>query len=66
MAEPLLEHYQDIVVHCKGDTSDEIYPQIEREIVNRFNVLPNYAPDNYSVASLRQQEEEKIVASASN
>ncbi|KAG0789902.1 hypothetical protein G6F21_006186 [Rhizopus arrhizus] len=41
MARPLLEHYQDIVVNVKGNTSDEIYPQIEKEIVNRLGMLPH-------------------------
>ncbi|KAI9476158.1 MAG: adenylate kinase 2 [Benjaminiella poitrasii] len=40
MAEPLLDYYQDIVVHVKGNTSDEIYPQIERELIHRFGTLP--------------------------
>lgn len=72
MATPLLDHYNDIVVNCKGDTSDEIYPQIEKEIVNRFGILPNYAPQNYSIASLKKlqmeehHQEEKMSASASN
>lgn len=71
MAMPLLEHYQDIVVNCKGNTSDEIYPQIEKEIVNRFGILPNYVPESYSIASFKkqveeQQEDEKIAASAAN
>lgn len=37
---PLLEHYKNIMVTLKGNTSDEIYPQIERELVNRFGMLP--------------------------
>jgi hypothetical protein len=37
---PLLEHYKDIMITLTGNTSDEIYPQIEREIVNRFGMLP--------------------------
>ncbi|KAI8091156.1 adenylate kinase-domain-containing protein [Gilbertella persicaria] len=40
MAMPLLDHYKDVVVHVKGDTSDEIYPQIEKAIVDRLGVLP--------------------------
>ncbi|KAI8988411.1 adenylate kinase-domain-containing protein [Mycotypha africana] len=58
MAAPLLDHYQDIVVHVEGSTSDEIYPKIEKEIVNRLGVLPAImVPDasNYSIASIRQQ-----------
>ncbi|KAL0079019.1 adenylate kinase-domain-containing protein [Phycomyces blakesleeanus] len=41
MTMPLLEHYSPIVATLRGNTSDEIYPQIEREIVNRLGVLPN-------------------------
>ncbi|KAI8063287.1 adenylate kinase-domain-containing protein [Gongronella butleri] len=40
MVAPLLDYYSDIAVTVKGNTSDEIYPQIEREIVNRLGVLP--------------------------
>ncbi|KAI8986407.1 adenylate kinase-domain-containing protein [Pilobolus umbonatus] len=40
MTEPLLDYYQHLVVNVQGNTSDEIYPQIEREIVNRLGVLP--------------------------
>ncbi|CAO3676269.1 unnamed protein product [Umbelopsis vinacea] len=38
---PLLDHYKDVMVTLKGNTSDEIYPQIERELVNRFGMLPH-------------------------
>ncbi|KAI9009942.1 adenylate kinase-domain-containing protein [Phycomyces nitens] len=41
MTMPLLDHYSPIVATLRGNTSDEIYPQIEREIVNRLGVLPN-------------------------
>ncbi|ORZ21998.1 adenylate kinase-domain-containing protein [Absidia repens] len=40
MAEPLLNHYRAIAVTVRGNTSDAIYPQIEREIVNRLGLLP--------------------------
>ncbi|KAI8085186.1 adenylate kinase-domain-containing protein [Halteromyces radiatus] len=40
MADPLLNHYHSIAVTVRGNTSDEIYPQIEREIVNRLGLLP--------------------------
>ncbi|KAI7873285.1 adenylate kinase-domain-containing protein [Mucor mucedo] len=40
MALPLLDHYQNVVVNVRGNTSDEIYPQIEKEIVNRLGALP--------------------------
>lgn len=40
MALPLLDHYQKVVVNVRGNTSDEIYPQIEKEIVNRLGALP--------------------------
>lgn len=40
MVKPLLDHYADISVTVQGNTSDEIYPQIEREIVNRLGHLP--------------------------
>ncbi|KAI8639223.1 adenylate kinase-domain-containing protein [Parasitella parasitica] len=55
MASPLLDHYQHIVVNVRGKTSDEIYPQIESEIVNRLGVLPGNMPEAYSIASLRQR-----------
>lgn len=41
MADPLLNHYHKVAVTVRGNTSDEIYPQIEREIVNRLGVLPD-------------------------
>lgn len=40
MVAPLLDHYSHIAVTVRGNTSDEIYPQIEREIVNRLGILP--------------------------
>ncbi|KAI8342451.1 adenylate kinase-domain-containing protein [Chlamydoabsidia padenii] len=40
MADPLLNHYSNVAVTVRGNTSDEIYPQIEREIVNRLGLLP--------------------------
>lgn len=40
MVKPLLDHYADISVTVQGNASDEIYPQIEREIVNRLGHLP--------------------------
>ncbi|CAO3595619.1 unnamed protein product [Absidia cylindrospora] len=43
MAEPLLHHYRAIAVTVRGNTSDVIYPQIEREIVNRLGLLPGTA-----------------------
>ncbi|KAI7901533.1 adenylate kinase-domain-containing protein [Cokeromyces recurvatus] len=36
MTKPLLDYYKDILIHVKGNTSDEIYPQIENEILDRF------------------------------
>jgi hypothetical protein len=81
MASPLLDHYHDVVVNVKGNTSDEIYPQIESEIVNRLGVLPGNIPDSFSIVSLKQRfqkqrqqqfnntedyEEEKLAVSASN
>jgi adenylate kinase len=75
MAEPLLEHYHNVVVNVKGNTSDEIYPQIESQIVNRLGVLPGGAPEAFSIASLRQRfqqqfnveevEDEKLAIGAS-
>ncbi|CDS06843.1 hypothetical protein LRAMOSA09368 [Lichtheimia ramosa] len=44
MAAPLLDHYSDIAKTISGRTSDEIYPQIEREIVNRLGVVPGSLP----------------------
>ncbi|KAI8143171.1 adenylate kinase-domain-containing protein [Fennellomyces sp. T-0311] len=40
MCAPILDHYSPIAVTLRGNTSDEIYPQIEREIVNRLGILP--------------------------
>ncbi|KAI9287778.1 adenylate kinase-domain-containing protein [Umbelopsis sp. AD052] len=37
---PLLKHYENVMITLKGNTSDEIYPQIERELVNRFGMMP--------------------------
>ena len=37
---PILDHYSHLAVTLRGNTSDEIYPQIEREIVNRLGLLP--------------------------
>lgn len=75
MAMPLLDHYQHVVVNVQGNTSDEIYPQIESEIVNRLGVLPGSIQDSFSIASMRQRfqqsasfvetEEEKMAAGAS-
>ncbi|CAM0136154.1 Adenylate kinase 2 [Umbelopsis sp. WA50703] len=48
MTKPLLEHYKDILVTLHGNTSDEIYPQIERELVNRFGMLPRRLERNSS------------------
>jgi adenylate kinase len=75
MAAPLLDHYHKVVVNVYGNTSDEIYPKIEREIVNRLGVLPGDVPESLSVASIRQkmqqqeasfEEEQKVAAGASN
>ncbi|KAI9314754.1 adenylate kinase-domain-containing protein [Dichotomocladium elegans] len=44
MAAPLLDHYSAIAVTLRGRTSNEIYPQIEREIVNRLGILPAADP----------------------
>ncbi|KAI8880616.1 adenylate kinase [Backusella circina FSU 941] len=75
MAAPLLDHYHQVVVNVHGNTSDEIYPKIEREIVNRLGVLPGDFPELLSVASIRQkmqqqeasfEEEQKVAAGASN
>ncbi|CAO3592768.1 unnamed protein product [Absidia cylindrospora] len=44
MADPLLDHYHTIAVTVRGNTSDEIYPQIEKEIVNRLGILPGTTP----------------------
>ncbi|CAO3649837.1 unnamed protein product [Cunninghamella echinulata] len=79
MAEPLLHHYHDIAITVKGNTSDEIYPQIEKEIVNRLGILPgahllNTLPNsvlspNHNRYQKQQQinqtfNEEKLVSSA--
>ncbi|GAB5589325.1 hypothetical protein Unana1_04225 [Umbelopsis nana] len=50
---PLLEHYKDILVTLKGNTSDEIYPQIERELVNRFGMLPRRLEIKTTTSSLK-------------
>ncbi|GBB94332.1 hypothetical protein RclHR1_23350001 [Rhizophagus clarus] len=43
LTEPLLEYYdkQNILINCSGRTSDEIYPQIESELISRFNIIPH-------------------------
>ncbi|KAL0135010.1 adenylate kinase-domain-containing protein [Mucor lusitanicus] len=64
MATPLLDHYHDVVVNVKGNTSDEIYPQIESEIVNRLGVLPGSMPEAFSIASLRQRFQQTATAAA--
>ncbi|CAG8563790.1 10759_t:CDS:2 [Paraglomus brasilianum] len=40
LTEPLLEYYakRNILVTCAGRTSDEIYPQIEAELICRFGL----------------------------
>jgi hypothetical protein len=53
MTKPLLEHYKDILVTLKGNTSDEIYPQIERELVNRFGMLPRRLEIKTTTSSLK-------------
>ncbi|KAI9341042.1 adenylate kinase-domain-containing protein [Pilaira anomala] len=75
MASPLLDHYQNVVVNVSGSTSDEIYPQIESEIVNRLGVLPGNLPAALSIAAIKTRyqqqqfteevEEEKLTAGAS-
>lgn len=75
MASPLLDHYQNVVVNVSGSTSDEIYPQIESEIVNRLGVLPGNLPAALSIAAIKtryqqqqfteEAEEEKLTAGAS-
>ncbi|KAF7728168.1 hypothetical protein EC973_006562 [Apophysomyces ossiformis] len=40
MTLPLLDHYGHLAVTLRGNTSDEIYPQIESEIVNRLGAVP--------------------------
>ncbi|CEP14291.1 hypothetical protein [Parasitella parasitica] len=62
MATPLLNHYQHVVVNVKGSTSEEIYPQIESEIVNRLGVLPGDMPEAFSIASLRQRFQHSATA----
>ncbi|CAI2164316.1 3845_t:CDS:2 [Funneliformis geosporum] len=39
LTEPLLEYYdkQSILITCNGRTSDEIYPQIESELISRYS-----------------------------
>lgn len=79
MAEPLLHHYRNIAVTVKGNTSDEIYPQIEKEIVNRLGILPGAHLVNHtlpnsiitpaSVSAYQKQldesfNEEKLASSA--
>lgn len=75
MASPLLDHYRNVVVNVRGNTSDEIYPQIESEIVNRLGVLPGNLPEALSISSIRSKfqqqfmeedmEEEKLAVGAS-
>lgn len=61
MALPLLDHYQNVVVNVCGNTSDEIYPQIESEIVNRLGALPGNLPDTLSIASLKPRFQQEFV-----
>ncbi|GAA5812207.1 hypothetical protein MFLAVUS_005657 [Mucor flavus] len=75
MASPLLDHYRNVVVNVRGNTSDEIYPQIESEIVNKLGVLPGNLPEALSITSIRSKfqqqfmeedmEEEKLAVGAS-
>ncbi|KAI9268913.1 adenylate kinase-domain-containing protein [Phascolomyces articulosus] len=53
MCAPILDHYSSIAVTLRGNTSDEIYPQIEREIVNRLGLLPGVlsVPSTTSMAA---------------
>lgn len=39
LTDPLLEYYdkQNILITCTGRTSDEIYPQIESELISRYS-----------------------------
>ncbi|KAK9447322.1 adenylate kinase-domain-containing protein [Limtongia smithiae] len=40
---PLIEHYRkqgDLVWSVAGDTSDIIYPQLEKEVIRRFGIAP--------------------------
>ncbi|KAI7871339.1 adenylate kinase-domain-containing protein [Spinellus fusiger] len=65
MTMPLLDHYSSIVANLKGNTSDEIYPQIEREIVNRLGILPGSLPPppmslSQVVSTLHQQRQQKV------
>lgn len=57
MAQPLLDHYHDLVVNVRGNTSDEIYPQIEKEIVNRLGMLPGRLPESVSLSTLKKEEQ---------
>lgn len=61
MALPLLDHYQNVVVNVRGNTSDEIYPQIESEIVNRLGVLPGNLPDALSITSLKSRFQQQFI-----
>ncbi|CAJ0910999.1 5361_t:CDS:10 [Entrophospora sp. SA101] len=38
LTEPLLEYYSkhNLLITCSGHTSDEIYPKIQHELINRF------------------------------
>lgn len=68
MAMPLLDHYQAITVDVAGETSDAIYPQIEKAIVDRLGVLPGRMPDIVSISSFKQKkmiEEEEVMYVAS-
>ncbi|KAI8366169.1 adenylate kinase-domain-containing protein [Blakeslea trispora] len=58
MAMPLLDHYQAITVDVEGETSDAIYPQIEKAIVDQLGVLPGTMPEIMSISSLKQQRKE--------
>ncbi|KAI9254875.1 hypothetical protein BY458DRAFT_442487, partial [Sporodiniella umbellata] len=62
MAQPLLDYYEDLVVNVKGDTSDEIYPQIEKEIVNRLGMLPGHVPESVTLSALKKECQEEQVA----
>ncbi|KAI7857012.1 adenylate kinase-domain-containing protein [Circinella umbellata] len=64
MCAPILDHYSHLAVTLRGNTSDEIYPQIEREIVNRLGLLPGAlsVPSSTSVATAavsRHKREQK-------
>ena len=43
LTDPLLEYYgkRNLLVNFAGRTSDEIYPQIESELISRFKVNPH-------------------------